>query len=219
MSHFSILRPSARSRVRLGVLACATAAMLLLTGCQGSGTPTNTGSTTPPPTETATATPTPAPSAVYKPADANGRAENVPVPEMPALAKENSKEGLEAFVKYWFETYSYATETGDLTAWADVTDTTNATAGAQQKAIELNYADNSWMAGGKISVPTADVVWTSEDKSQLAKVQVIQDPIQYYEAARVVAQPETPASNYAFAVTAQFVDGSWRVIDNAVIVG
>jgi hypothetical protein len=40
---------------------------------------------------------------VYKPADAKGRAQNVPVPVKPALADKNTKEGLEAFTKYWYE--------------------------------------------------------------------------------------------------------------------
>ncbi|MEE2570700.1 DUF6318 family protein [Pseudarthrobacter sp. J64] len=216
MNHSFDARPSGRTRFRFGVLSGAAAAMLLLAGCQGSGTPTGTG-TTIPSTETASATPTAV--AAYKPADANGKAENVPVPYLPALAKENSKEGLEAFVRYWFAAYSYASETGDLSAWAAVTDTKNSTAAAQQKAVELNYADGSWMAGGEISTSVVGTVWAPDGKSQLATVQVIQDPIQYHEADGSVAQPETPASNYAFAVTAAFQDQSWRVVDSNVIVG
>lgn len=82
MSHTSDPRPSGRAGIRLGVLACATAAAFILAACQGTGTPMDTGSTTMPSTKSASETPTPVPAA-YKPADAYGKAENVPVPEMP----------------------------------------------------------------------------------------------------------------------------------------
>ncbi|MFP5313120.1 MAG: DUF6318 family protein, partial [Actinomycetes bacterium] len=65
------------------------------------------------PTPSASATPTPTPSAVYKPADATGPAQNVPVPVLPEVAKTETKEGLEAFAKYWYELLSYGYESGD----------------------------------------------------------------------------------------------------------
>src|SRR6478736_5613204 len=68
------------------------------------------------PTATAAATPTSTPSAVYKPADATGPAQNVPVPVLPEVAKTETKEGAEAFTKYWFSVLSYAYETGDTAA-------------------------------------------------------------------------------------------------------
>lgn len=216
MSHFSILRPSARSRVRLGVLACATAAMLLLTGCQGSGTPTNTGSTTPPPTETATATPTPAPSAVYKPADANGRAENVPVPEMPALAKENTKEGLEAFVKYYYAVKNYANETGDVTTLATLNGPDCAACSSLLEATSQSYIEGRWMAGGKLEVPVIEVHWNPNNTVQTVKQQVIQGDITYYNSDGSEGRAPDIATNSAFVIVASF-DASWTVADLGVL--
>jgi hypothetical protein len=95
-------------RVRTAVLALTAA--LLLSSCQGGsapgGPPSETGSTTASPTASVSvpsASATPSAPPVYKPADAKGKAENVPVPVMPELAKENSKAGLEAFIGYWYE--------------------------------------------------------------------------------------------------------------------
>ncbi|WP_416430255.1 DUF6318 family protein [Paenarthrobacter nicotinovorans] len=76
----------------------------------------------------------------YKPADAKGKAENVPVPVMPELAKENSKAGLEAFIGYWYATYSYATETGDLGPWVEITGTSNPVTAAYMGALERNHS-------------------------------------------------------------------------------
>lgn len=205
---------------------------LLLTGCQGattpSGPPSETGSTTASPTVStaapaASATPgtpgSPPASAVYKPADAKGKAQNVPVPVMPELAQEYSKAGLEAFIGYWYATYSYATETGDLTAWIASTDTTTESGAAYKRAIDANYANDSWLVGGKIDIPSIEVLWQIGAEFQVAKVQVIQNEIEYLDAEGRVRQQPSGASNTAEAVKAAFRDGSWQVIDNGLILG
>ena len=95
-------------RMRLSAISVLAASVLVLSGCSNGEGPKNGSSDGATPsassaasaTQSATATPTPTP--VYKPADAKGRAQNVPVPVKPALADKNSKEGVEAFTKYWF---------------------------------------------------------------------------------------------------------------------
>lgn len=47
------------------------------------------------------------------PASSEGPAQNVPVPEAPAQITENSKEGAEATLEYWWELDVYARNTGD----------------------------------------------------------------------------------------------------------
>ncbi|MCY1157255.1 MAG: hypothetical protein MOP51_275, partial [Citricoccus sp.] len=49
----------------------------------------------------------------FIPASSEGPAQNVPVPEMPAAAKEQTQEGLEAALEYWWETDYYLKLTGD----------------------------------------------------------------------------------------------------------
>lgn len=107
------------ARIQTGVVGLGV--LMLLSGCAGGSTPSSTvsqtGSTTASPTSSVSvpaAGATPAASPVYKPADATGKAQNVPVPVMPELAKENSKAGLEAFIGYWYEVGNYADETGDI---------------------------------------------------------------------------------------------------------
>jgi hypothetical protein len=99
-------------RLRLPVISVVAVSVLALSGCSGGGEPqagpTATAVASPAASgsgsasATPSATPTPKPTPVYKPADAKGRAQNVPVPVKPALADKNTKEGLEAFAKYWF---------------------------------------------------------------------------------------------------------------------
>ena len=91
--------------------ALVLAALLFTSACTGvnagQGTPSAATSQSPSASASATASATPTPSASYKPADASGRAQNVPVPVLPEAAKTETKEGLEAFARYWFELLSY----------------------------------------------------------------------------------------------------------------
>ncbi|MFJ6453035.1 DUF6318 family protein [Paenarthrobacter sp. NPDC091669] len=209
--------------------ALAVGLALLLTACQGGsapdGPPSQTGSTTASPTSSPAApapsatSGAPSASAIYKPADAKGKAQNVPVPVMPELAKENSKAGLEAFIGYWYATYSYATETGDLTEWMASTDTTTESGAAYKKAIELNYVNGRWVVGGRITTPVIEVLWKEGADQQSAKVQVLQERIQYFDAGGSPGQETTPAYNTAEAVMLSYRDSKWQVIDNGLIVG
>ena len=111
-------------RLRVAPLAVVAAAALALSGCN-SGSDPDTGGTSPSPSASVSAsvTPsaTPSPAASYKPADAKGRAQNVPVPVLPEVAKTETKEGLEAFAAYWFEQVNFAYESGDVTGVQAVT--------------------------------------------------------------------------------------------------
>ncbi|MFJ6457056.1 DUF6318 family protein [Paenarthrobacter sp. NPDC091669] len=209
---------------RTGAIAAALA--LLLTGCQGGTTPSappsEPSTTTASPTTSASvpaasATPdSPPTSAVYKPADAKGKAENVPVPVMPELAKENSKAGLEAFIGYWYAQLSYVGETGDMSSWLPLISPDCLLCLRLQESGEDGYIDGRWLSGGRISVPVVEVLWR-DNSLPSAKVQVIQQQIDYYNADGSIGRSSSEASNDAFALFAKYVDGSWVVVDLGVI--
>lgn len=92
-------RCGVRARGRLGRSAAALLAAALLAGCNGSSDP---APTTPAPTTSATTVvtpePTEEPSAEPSETDAgNG------LPPLPEAAKENTPEGAEAFIRYYFD--------------------------------------------------------------------------------------------------------------------
>jgi hypothetical protein len=153
---------------------------------------------------------------VYKPADATGKAQNVPVPVMPDLAKENSKAGLEAFIGYYYAQLSYVGETGDMSSWLPLISQDCQLCLRLQESGEDGYKNGRWLAGGKISVPAIEMQWTA-DTLKTAKVQVIQNQIDYYNADGSIGRPRSEASNDAFALFARFDDGAWTVVDLGVI--
>ncbi|MBO0895988.1 DUF6318 family protein [Arthrobacter sunyaminii] len=149
---------SAVAPLRLGALGIA--AILVLSGCSGSGgepdaeaaensssSPSSSESTSP--TESATLSATPA---AYKPATAEGPAQNVPLPVMPEVAKEESKKGLIAFGEHWFDLVNYGYETGDAAPVREISAPDCEICESFYDDLEKGYVDDDWIQGGKINV-------------------------------------------------------------------
>lgn len=206
--------------------ALAVGLALLLTGCQGGsapdGPPSQTGSTTASPTSSASVpaasatSGAPSASAIYKPADAKGKAQNVPVPVMPELAKENSKAGLEAFIGYYFAVSNYADETGDISVISTLTTPVCKACAYYQKASVDGARNGRWIVGGKVRIPKIEITWDAGQATQQARVQVIQDAIAYYNADGSEGRPADAATNDAFIVVASY-ESDWKVVDTGVI--
>ncbi|WP_405473544.1 DUF6318 family protein [Paenarthrobacter ilicis] len=204
--------------------AAAVALAMLLTGCSGTTTqgvpPSETSTTTALP---ASAEPSPSVSAaalstplVYKPADAHGKAQNVPVPVMPELAKENSEAGLEAFIGYWYAVGQYADQTGDVSVLSTLSASDCKACAYYIQASTDSNRNGRWISGGEISTPKVDITWDTSSATQQATVQVVQESIKYYNADGTEGRPADPATNDAFSVVASF-QSTWRVVDTGVI--
>ncbi|MBO0907663.1 DUF6318 family protein [Arthrobacter sunyaminii] len=173
-----MIRTSACSAVpaaRLGALGLA--AILVLGGCSGSsGDPNAEAAELSPltseraePTENATSSATPSPTATYKPATAEGAAENVPLPVMPELAKEESAEGLRAFGEYWFSLVNYGFETGDSAPVMEISAQDCERCNIFYADLEEGYVNDDWIHGGKININSAGTqfVKTPQGRYQL----------------------------------------------------
>ncbi|MET4539983.1 hypothetical protein ABIE37_001764 [Arthrobacter bambusae] len=207
--------------------ALAVGLALLLTACQGGsapdGPPSQTGSTTASPTSSpaapaASATSgAPSASAIYKPADAKGKAQNVPVPVMPELAKENSKAGLEAFIGYWYAQQNYAMETGDQTTWSQLSADECETCKRIEKGINDSHINGRWSVGGSISIPVVEPIWANGTANQQAKVQVIQEQIEYFNADGTSGRASEAATNSAFGLLATYGSHGWTVTNLGIL--
>jgi hypothetical protein len=201
--------------LRSGAVVFAAATCLALAGCAG-GAPADPGTSSPAPTTSATSdpspSPTPTPSAVYKPADASGPAQNVPVPVLPEVAKTETKEGLEAFTRHWFERLNYAYQTGDTAAFQDMTSPNCDYCSKLAASLTTNYVDGQWLAGGMITVPAATTTFErAADGNYQVVLQVQQSPITYHTASGEEFRAASKASNTGNVLLADFVDSAWRV--------
>lgn len=107
--------------MRTPKLVVMVSIIFVLAGCSSgaSSSPTEGGATT---EQTASPTRSSEQSAApdtssdprrYEPSSAEGPAKNVPIPKMPAAAKEKSTDGASAFAEYYFELINYSIETND----------------------------------------------------------------------------------------------------------
>lgn len=209
--------------LRLPLISAVAVSVLALSGCSGGGDPqavptasavaspaqSEAGSTSATPSATATANPKP----IYKPADAKGRAQNVPVPVKPALADKNTKEGLEAFAKYWYALLNYGFETGDLSSWEKITSGSCEFCNILKKSVAVGYKEGRWQAGGRLSTPSVEPNFKSGAPSQQVVVQVIQEETKYYKADESVGRSPAAGSNTASVVIATYSGGRWAVSD------
>lgn len=146
---------------RSRVLVVAVVFGLLMTGCQGDASPPGptageTSASVTDPTTSPSPTPTTSPSEPATPeptaASSDGPAANIPVPEKPALADENSVEGLEAFTEYWFELFSYGYITNNWDEFLDITDSGCGTCANVVQGVQEQFVSGGWVAGGEAEV-------------------------------------------------------------------
>jgi hypothetical protein len=204
-------RNSVHMRLRVLATAAVTAAALALSACAGdapggSGTP----STPAPSQSTSAATPSPTASAVYKPADAKGKAQNVPLPVMPEAAKAETKEGLEAFAKYWYALMNYAYETGNLEPVTQVSGPSCASCNRVRDTVVAWNSNGQWIEGGALLVTNATTTFKKDGEGQYqAVIQYHRQAISYHKADGSVEQSSAKTSLLADILIAEFVSGSW----------
>nr|WP_269437858.1 DUF6318 family protein [Arthrobacter sp. zg-Y919] len=155
--------------------------MLFLTACTDASGDSGDGDTPSTQASTPTPTPSPTPSATYKPASAEGPAENVPLPVMPEEAKVQSKEGLEAFAKYWYDLINYGFETGDAEPIRAISGSDCAVCKNFYQMLGSGYKDQDWIRGGHVEVRGvhSDYVLTPEGRYQVL-IQNVQEPLDYF---------------------------------------
>lgn len=208
-----------------------TAAAALLTGIALMGTACTAGqappsaapsdaSTSMSTSRTPSATATPIATASYKPADAKGRAQNVPVPVLPEAAKAKTKEGLEAFARYWFQLLSYGYETGDTSRLSVLTSAECESCEHAKKVISGWHSDGRWLVGGQVTTPSVSTTFRlARDGNYQVAMQISQQGISYYNPDGTLSSKDPKPEDSGNLMLAVFKNGSWFVKNIQPIVG
>jgi hypothetical protein len=181
-------------RVLAGVLAVA---LMGVGGCGGGTVPPGASGNNP------DAAPSTLPSAL-------------PAPSPSALAKQRSEKGAEEFVRYWFKTLDYATQTGDIS---------RITAASSEKCkpcedavgvVRENYSDGGYLQGGTYTVRSA----AAEEFAPADRPMIV---VSFDRSSRSGFGPDgqvrdsLPAATFVNCqVTVLWENGGWKV---ATIVG
>ena len=209
-------RTSIAGRMRGCAAVTGIASLLAVTACTGG---TARPGVTPAPESpsfsamsTPDATPTPTPAASYKPADASGRAQNVPVPVLPEVAKAETKEGLEAFARYWYSLLNYSYETGDLSLITAISSPSCALCAKVFPGIEKWNADGRWIVGGTVTVHAVQspFVRTSDGDFQVV-VQSQQKAGLLKNADGTDGQTVTESAMLGDLMVVRYEKGTWAV--------
>lgn len=202
---------------RAETLAVVVSAGLIFTGCDSGGDPGASPSASAPatPTSSASVTPTPSPTiaAVYKPADASGPAQNVPVPVLPDVAKTKTKEGLEAFVKYYVGLLQYAYQSGDTALLDKVNSPSCSSCSGPIGDIHNAYESGGWVVGGEVEATAVSTGFLSSPEGfYFAILSIRQAKITYYSGVNNprVELPAPPAEA-GMQLTASFESEKWIV--------
>jgi hypothetical protein len=202
-------------RRRVGAALLFGMSLLVVTGCSGGGTPGATAGPESPGESASSSSPaaSPPPTASYKPADAAGKAQNVPVPELPEAAKAETKEGLEAFARYWFAQLNFAYETGRIVGVESVTSPNCEFCSNITRSLAKNYENERWLVGGRIETPSVTTAFEGHpDGQHQVIVQVRQAVISYYDASGKEFRAPTPASDTGNVMVIAFNSGSWQLL-------
>lgn len=162
----------------------------------------------------------------FEPGTKEHKAINVPIPVEPAKLRENSVEGLHAFIAYWQVTLNYLLLTGDGTRFTNIDHTGDYSTVAE--FFQSMYASESgWVIGSERPMvlsltadrPTKDTrtgyyTWASEmviDGAEGAGV---------YSKTNDRVQPLTEVFKYpgkpvAGQIVAHYQDGTWRMVRRA----
>ncbi len=219
-------RTSTAYRFRFRMLLVLVAGTVMLSGCQGDPNEERTTSppaSSPPPSAAVTAPPTasvvpsdgastagPEPTA----ASSNGPAANIPVPTKPALADENSKEGLEAFTRYWFELFNYGYATNDWETFDQVTDPACDTCRNVRNEVAARYEGGGWIIGGRVVVKNFSTEFQTNIYGSINSfVEIEQDGLTYADPQGKTdgtTQPLPPTVN---SLVALYDDQGWVILD------
>lgn len=215
-------RGSRRAALRICGAVVLTA---LLSGCsmasfQPAAGETETPNASASASETAVPSPTPTPTPSYSQASGAGPAANVELPVFPAMARQDTKEGLLAFAEYWFELVDYTYQTGDAAPLKAVTTPECDVCGGMYGRIPETYANGGWVEGGLVEMEKLEsaFVLTPENRRQ-ATMSVRQKVMVFRDSAGKSA--DVVAGNLHsrhMLLEATFTGDGWYV-DTAVLTG
>ncbi|MFE4541417.1 DUF6318 family protein [Arthrobacter sp. NPDC056727] len=209
-------------RLRLPVFSAVAVSVLALTGCSGGGDPQAgpTASAVASPAQTASGSASASPSAaptptlVYKPADAKGRAQNVPVPVLPNAAARETKESLIAFAKYWYTTLNFAYETGNFGPLDKITAPTCALCQKVRPGIVEWNSKGRWISGGLVKANGAFSEFVKSSSGDYQVTTQLEQSAGALHKADASIEKSVPGSQVlADIMVVRFVDGHWKAVN------
>ncbi|TJY72498.1 hypothetical protein E4J89_02140 [Arthrobacter sp. CAU 1506] len=135
---------------------------------------------------------------------------------MPKDASLKSQQGLEAFIPYWFETVSYAYETGDLEKIKSITSPECALCNAVFEDISSWTVEERWIVGGKLQVTKIEDRYVQTTSGGYAPyIFFSQEPLSYYSSGSLEGESDGIAEPTLWIPEVHYRAGAWHMVDLA----
>lgn len=203
-----------------GVL-CAAGALslsLALAGCSSDAngeSPTSAASQVTSGSASASNSAAASSSPVAKPQEATptSPAKNIPEPVMPAAAKKNTAEGLEAFTRYWFEVHNYAQKTGDTKQMMALCVEESDYCKSRRDSVNQFTERNAWMVDGQTTVDTFFTqMKVTPGGYTLALMEMDQKPRYVYNSKGAIPEADRPGNHFPFEVYSKWNGKKWEFL-------
>ncbi|UOY97770.1 DUF6318 family protein [Arthrobacter gengyunqii] len=132
---------------------------------------------------------------------------------MPELAKQESKEGLEAFAEYWYSLINYGYETGDPEPLRAISGPDCSVCKHFYSSLESGYDDQDWMAGSVVTVRDvhSDFILTPSGSYQVL-IQIMQDDLEYYGPGIDYGPSDGTPSPIVQLIEASYKNNCWSAV-------
>jgi hypothetical protein len=154
--------------------------------------------------------------AAYQPATPTSPAKNVPVPEMPAAAKQKDLEGQKAFIQYWIDTYNYMRESGDTKPFLAACDNSSKFCSGSVENLEVLQAKSIWRIGGHVQLSDIKLEKPESPSSHATLNGLVREaPSKFFDKNGVsdFAKPSPEEKHYTFVGVLAWTDNNWKVIE------
>ncbi|MCQ2001607.1 DUF6318 family protein [Arthrobacter zhaoxinii] len=132
---------------------------------------------------------------------------------MPEEAKVQSKEGLEAFARYWYDLVNYGYETGNVTPVQKTSSPDCAACLNYYKVVEQGFIGNDWIVQGQIDIQDAysEFVLTPQGRYQVLVV-LQQKDMEFHGPSGIQSIDDGDAAPAAQLFEASYAGGQWTLI-------
>jgi hypothetical protein len=135
---------------------------------------------------------------------------------LPEVAKTETKEGAEAFARYWFSVLSYGYETGDTEPLSEVSALNCVFCQGLIDNVELAWSDGKWISGGQIETPAVTAKEPTGEPTSVT-LQVLQKELVIHNPDGSLYQDPRGATNSGSQATAIFEGTGWTMSDLGLI--
>ena len=188
--------------------------LLALSGCGGPGQPAPSLSVDPA-SAAAASSPPPTPDPRPTQASSTGPARNLPKPVLPEVAKQNTKEGFEAFTQYWFDAVSYGLEMADPEPLQAISVPSCRICNGYISRMEAAKPDSEWNAGPKWIIREFQRNVEIGPLNQAKGVFLLEESSssRYSAGGDLLKQIDATRDESPKIVHAIFVDGQWMMAE------